>query len=277
MLPLELLASSRHWQVLYEGISCNLRVVLTGKLSSRNFKFSLRLFRCCGSPRSGQKKKKKAPCAYPPVLFEPTPHSFVFIYPAPKERGCSSVRPLLQHALIELPRRFLSSSPAATRTLAPCVARCGRSSVRPLPQRTLVGLPRRALFPHCRPHHAPSLPTPLTCMAVTCIARSLAVRLSPIAVGPATDPAMAAGAHVPWRLRSSPGEPRAPTSVDGAGGARAPRLIVGSHLDGRNRLARPSLHYVAYVCFKYFKRFICMLQLFYLDVAKVDRVMLQVF
>jgi hypothetical protein len=82
---------------------------------------------------------------------------------------------------------------------------------------------------------------------------------------------MATGAHVPWRLGSSPTEPRAPTSVAGGGGARAPRLAAGSHPDGRSRLAFPLFPYVAYVCFKYFRCFICILQLFHLDVAKVDR------
>ena len=35
----------------------------------------------------------------------------------------------------------------------------------------------------------------------------------PIAVTSVADPTMAAAAHVPWRLRSSPAEPRAPTCV----------------------------------------------------------------
>jgi hypothetical protein len=69
------------------------------------------------------------------------------------------------------------------------------------------------------------------CVPVTCAAHSLVIRPSPIAKGRAADPAMAAGVHVPWRLRSSSAEPRAPTSVSGAGGARAPPLVVGSHPD----------------------------------------------
>jgi hypothetical protein len=117
-------------------------------------------------------------------------------------------------------------------------------------------------FPHRRQRHARSLPAPLTCVAVTCIARSLAVSLSPIAVGHAADPAMDAGAHVTLRLRSSSPKLRAPTSVAGAGGARAPRLAVNSHLVGRNRPAPrfpPMLHMyvlsvsdVSDVCCNYF-------------------------
>jgi hypothetical protein len=176
------------------------------------------------------------------------------------QRGCSSVRPLIQRALVGLPRRFLSPSPVAARPRSlhsspgshACVARSG--------YRTMP-------FPHHRPCRTPSLPAPLTYVAVTCVARSLAVHLSLIAVGRAAEPAMAAGVHVPWRLRSSPTEPRAPASMAGVSGARTPRLATGSHPDGRNRLAQPSLPYVVYVCLKCFR---CMLQLFHLDVAKVD-------
>jgi hypothetical protein len=75
---------------------------------------------------------------------------------------------------------------------------------------------------------------------------------------------------MPCRLRSSPAQPRAATSVAGAGGARASWHGAGSYPDNRNRLARPSLPYVAYECFKCFKHFRCTLQLFHLDVAKVD-------
>ena len=67
--------------------------------------------------------------------------------------------------------------------------------------------------------------------------RGLSIRLSPITVVDAAGPAMAAGAHVPWRLRSSLVVPRASTSVGGAGGARAPRLTASSDADGRNRPA----------------------------------------
>jgi hypothetical protein len=85
---------------------------------------------------------------------------------------------------------------------------------------------------------------------------------------------MAVGVHVPWRLSLpwlSQGYPRARL---GDGGACTPRLAAGSHLDGQNRPAWPCLLYVAYVCFKCFTRFRFMLQLFYLDFAKVDLGML---
>jgi hypothetical protein len=62
-------------------------------------------------------------------------------------------------------------------------------------------------FPHHPSRRAPSLPAPLTCAA-----RSLAIRLSPNAIGRIADPAIAARTHVPWRLRSfslSQGHPRA--------------------------------------------------------------------
>jgi hypothetical protein len=113
-------------------------------------------------------------------------------------------------------------------------------------------------------------------MAVTCVTCALAVHPSHITVGRTTDAAIATGAHVPWRLRSSPLEPRAPTSVVGASSARALWLAAGSYPDDRNRLARPFLPYVAYLYFKLFRRFRCMLQLFHLDVAKVDRRMLYI-
>jgi hypothetical protein len=66
------------------------------------------------------------------------------------------------------------------------------------------------------PHSLRRLLVPLTYVLVTCAARSLVVRLLPIA----------AGAHMSWRLRSSPAEPRAPMSVTSAGGARAPPVVV---------------------------------------------------
>jgi hypothetical protein len=94
-------------------------------------------------------------------------------------------------------------------------------------------------FPHHQPRCVPSFPVPLTCVLVTCAAHSLAAR-PPIVAGHATDPAMAAGAYMSWRLRSSLAAPRAPTSVASAGGARVLPLAVGSHLDRRNRPARPS-------------------------------------
>jgi hypothetical protein len=119
------------------------------------------------------------------------------------------------------PRRVPSLLAPLTCVAATYVARRGYSSIRPLPQHALVGLPCRAL-PHRQPRRAPSLPALLTCVVVTYVAHSLAVRSSPITVGRAADPTMAVGAHMSWRLRSSPAEPRAPTNVGGAGGARAP-------------------------------------------------------
>jgi hypothetical protein len=53
-------------------------------------------------------------------------------------------------------------------------------------------------------------------------------------------------------------------------------LAASSYPDDQNRLARSFLPYVAYVCFKLFRGFRCMLQLFHLDVAKVDRRMLHI-
>jgi hypothetical protein len=150
---------------------------------------------------------------------------------------------------------------------------CGRSSVRPFPHYAFVGLPHRAL-PHRRARRAPLLPAPLTCVLVTCPACSFAVHPSPIAVERAADPTMAAGAHVLWCLRFSPIKPRAPTSMPGAGGARVLRLAAVSYPHGRNRPTWLSLPYVAYICFKCFRHFRCMLQLFHLDVTKVDRGML---
>jgi hypothetical protein len=213
-------------------------------------------------------KKSSSPYTYSSVPHEPTPRSFMLIHPASKQHGCSSIRPLLQCTLVRLLPRFLSPSPAASRALAPCTAHPhGCSFVRHLPQRVLVEMSCHS--PHRQPRGAPSLPAPLTY-----VARSHTVRPSPIAVGHAVDPAMRAGAHVPWHLRSSPAEPRAPMSVAGASGARAPRLAARSHPDGGTRLAGPSLPYVAYVCFKCFRHFRCMLQIFHLDVVKVDRGML---
>jgi hypothetical protein len=129
----------------------------------------------------------------------------------------------------------------------------------PLPQRALVGLLRRALSPIASRITRPSLPAPLACVAATCVVRSLVIRPLPITIGHATDPAMAVRAHLPWRVRSSPAKPRAPTSVTGAGGAQVSWLDARSHPNGRNRLAQPFLLYVAYVCFKCFRHFICML------------------
>jgi hypothetical protein len=145
----------------------------------------------------------------------------------------------------------------------------------PFPPR-VVGLPRYALppSPACR---APSLPTPLTYVLLTCathlrpshLCRSLPlVYPSLIVVGRAANPAMAAGAHVSWRLRSSPTKSRAPTSVASAGGARMSRLATGSHPNDRSR---PSPSLCCKCMFKCFKCFRGMLQLLHMDLAKVDR------
>jgi hypothetical protein len=64
----------------------------------------------------------------------------------------------------------------------------------------------------------PSPAAPLTCIPVTCAARSLAVHPSSIVVECVDDPARCT---VSWRLRSSPVGPRAPTSVASAGGGRS--------------------------------------------------------
>ena len=62
------------------------------------------------APRSGLQTKNKPPIpsCLSTVPPKPTPHYFVLIRPAPKQRGCSSVRPLLQRALVRLPCHFLS-------------------------------------------------------------------------------------------------------------------------------------------------------------------------
>jgi hypothetical protein len=65
---------------------------------------------------------------------------------------------------------------------------------------------------------------------------------------------------------------RAKTAA-GGGGARAPLLAPTPHPGGWTGLGL-ILPYVAYVCFNYFRRFICTLQLFHFDVAKVDQGML---
>jgi hypothetical protein len=98
--------------------------------------------------------------------------------------------------------------------------------------------------------------------------------LTPIAITHATDPAMAVGVHVPWRLMSSLAEPRAPTSVGSAGVFMRRGLPLAPTLTAEIDQPGLPLPYVAYVCFKYFRLFRCMLQLFYLDIAKVDRGML---
>jgi hypothetical protein len=115
----------------------------------------------------------------------------------------------------------------------------------PLSRRGLSGCGAMP-FPHQQPRRTPSLPMPLTYVPITCVAylrpshlrRSLLVVYpSPIVVGRVTDPAMAARAHVPWRLRSFPTKPRASMSVASAGAARASRLATESHPNNRNRPA----------------------------------------
>jgi hypothetical protein len=62
----------------------------------------------------------------------------------------------------------------------------------------------------------------------------------------------------------SPAESRAPMSAARVGGARAPR-------PESTDWSQPLLPYVANVCFKCFRYFRGMLQVFRMDVAKVDR------
>ena len=94
----------------------------------------------------------------------------------------------------------------------------------------------------CPPPRTPSPPARRAYPRHLCgsLLRCPSVRPSPTTVADAADPAMAAGAQVPWCLRSSPVKPRAPTSVGGASGARTPWLAAGSDPDGQNRPARPS-------------------------------------
>ena len=78
------------------------------------------------------------------------------------------------------------------------------------PHRTLVGCRAMPYQPRFIADCAVSpFQTPVS------LAPSLSVHLSPIVVVHAADPAMAAGVHVPRRLRSSPTEPRAPTTPKG--------------------------------------------------------------
>jgi hypothetical protein len=117
-------------------------------------------------------------------------------------------------------------------------AHCWVAALCPSPVTVRAACPRSL-----RRSHTSQSPAPLTYFLVTCAARSLVVYPSPIIVGWVIDPAIAAGAHVPWRLRSFPTKPRAPTSVAG-GGARASRLTAG-----------------------------CMLQLLHMDLTKVDQML----
>jgi hypothetical protein len=133
-------------------------------------------------------------------------------------------------------------------------------------------------------------------MAVNCVTCALAVHPSPIAIGPTTNAAMATGAHVSWRLRSSPLELRVPTSVVGASSARRwllPRrpestsptfpplcCICMFQAFQRFQMYVANIAYVASVleacCKRLFKMFhlfpyVCC-NLFYLDVAYVSHI-----
>ena len=57
----------------------------------------------------------------------------------------------------------------------------------------------------------------------------------------------------------------------GAGGAHAPPLAAGSHPNDQNQLPHPLLLYVINVCFSSFRCFRVTLQVFHMDVAKVDQ------
>jgi hypothetical protein len=148
-----------------------------------------------------------------PSLSNPHPHSF---YPlVPTATHFIRLPPSLVRAR-RAPCRFLSPSLATPHALAPCVAhlRCLAWLLihSPLSQRALIGLSLHAL--------PPLLPAPRAfapCAAH--LRRSLPRRASVTHHHwRAADTAMAAGAHVLWRLRSSSAKPRAPTSLGGAGG-----------------------------------------------------------
>lgn len=158
--------------------------------------------------------------------------SLLGAYPLdPKAVWLSSVRPLLQACSLSC--CALSSSLAAPHSLVPCAAHLRGSHLRRATW-LLIRLPPNPVsgycacpFPHRRPRRAPSLPATLTCVAVTSITRSLVVRPSLNTFGRAADP--------PWLLwdlcRGASGLPlpsRTPTSMAGAGGARALRLATSS-------------------------------------------------
>jgi hypothetical protein len=175
-----------------------------------------------------------------------------------------------------LPHMLIRPAPALICLSAWRTKQRGRSSVRPFPHRALVGLPRRAL-PHHWPCRALSLPALLTYAAQlhpSHLRRSLPLRPSPIVVGCVVDPAMAAGAHVPWHLMSSPPEPRAPTSVPVLVVLARRGSLLAPTLTGRiNRPNLPSLMLHLYISSVSDLLDICC-KCFYLDVAKVDRTML---
>jgi hypothetical protein len=132
--------------------------------------------------------------------------------------------------------RMLSTQPRSSVAVHPSspfpTAHCRIAALCPSPVNGRVARPRSL---RCSP--TSQSPTPFTYVPVTCAACSLVVYPSPIVVGRAAEPALAAGAHVPWRLRSSPTKPRAPTSFAGGGGARTSRLAAGSHPNNQNRPA----------------------------------------
>jgi hypothetical protein len=109
------------------------------------------------------------------------------------------------------------------------------SSVRRVAAHSSAPLPPPLVVPCAHPRHL--------CRLLPCCS---SIYPSPIAVTHAADPAMAAREHVSWRLKSSRAKPRAPTSANGAGGARVSWLTVSSDPNGWNRLARPSppLYYI---------------------------------
>jgi hypothetical protein len=79
----------------------------------------------CSSLGASPKQKKNKfsfSCAYSPLPLESTSHSFVFIRSAPKQRGCSSVRLLLQRALVGA--AVLFPFPVVGRAARPCSLRC---------------------------------------------------------------------------------------------------------------------------------------------------------
>jgi hypothetical protein len=170
--------------------------------------------------RAQTKSKSPFPCGSLPLPPEPASHSFVLIRPAPKQRGCSSIWPLLQRArrvavLFPFPVAGCATHPRSLRR-SPAwqpPASLGVAAHPSAPFPNVRSSSCRAMpFPHRRPRRAPSLPASLTCVAVTYVAHFLAVRPLPITVG--------APLTLPWPLghtchgasglpRPSQGHPRA--------------------------------------------------------------------
>ena len=124
---------------------------------------------------------------------------------------------------------------------------------------------RAVPVPHSWPRRPPSLTAPLTCVPITCVARSVAVH-RPLPLD--------AQLTLPWPLgrtwhgalgfpQPSQGHPQSVAIVDGA---CVPPRAVRSHPDDRNRSAPafPSLILQMYV-------FRGMVQLLHMDAAKVDQ------